>query len=151
MTEFEIAQRVKLRNDLSTYFKRKGIASSVTRPSNEEMFEACAIQLTGALTFHKDTMNCPVIDKTIAFFAPSIIDPRTHGKNRQRVCLTYLFYSRKCVGDHSKKIAKMKLYDTYPESCKLTRLCIRSILQVGGILTIRVPYLKPMSPWTVSY
>jgi len=132
-TEVEVMERLKLRNDFINHFKHKCPNSNVTLLSNETMFEACTVQPTSALGFHQDLMNCPSMDKTIAYIVPTGIEYDVSSKNDKQHSLSYLFYSRKCVGDHSKKLSAMKTYDIDPDKCKLTKLCLRSIMHVGGI------------------
>ena len=54
-------------------------------------------------------------------------------ENKEGGCLSYLFYSRKCVSDYSKKKSNWEAYIQNSGNCDLTRLCLISILQVGGV------------------
>ena len=93
----------------------------------DEMFESCSVQETGMLRFHRDTMNCPKLDNTIAIHVPS---RNNYGKS----CLSFLFYSRKCVGDFSEKKKNIEKYiSNETDNCRLTILCLKSILEVKGI------------------
>jgi len=62
---------------------------------------------------------------------PMTIEFRDNNDNNR--CLIYLFYSRKCVGDYAKKISMIHLYDNNPKSCKLTKLCLRSMMIIRGV------------------
>lgn len=93
----------------------------------DKIFEACTMQETGMLRFHRDLMNCPTIDNTVAVHVPSMYD-------FGRRCISFMFYTRKCVGDYSQKMATMENYLLDKEnSCGLTVLCLKSILEVKGI------------------
>jgi hypothetical protein len=63
--------------------------------NSTNIFEACTVQPTSALGFHNDAMNCPMIDNTIACFIPCI-----HTETNERYCLSFLYYSMKCVEEH---------------------------------------------------
>jgi len=131
LNQAEMEERHKLRKDFIQHLKQCiGDKSPGTWPSDDIMFEACTVQPTGALGFHKDLMNCSSLDKTIAFIAPICM---TESKKTKGNCLTYLFYSRKCVGEHARKIALISQYDADAGSCKLTKLCLRSIMNIGGV------------------
>lgn len=93
----------------------------------DTMFESCSVQTTGKLHFHRDVLNCPKMDETVAVHVPSQHD---FGDK----CISFLFYTRKCVGDFSKKRASMEEYLINSKTnCKLTILCLKSILEVNGI------------------
>jgi hypothetical protein len=71
------------------------------------------------------------MDTTIAMIVPSSIT-NERGDNKEN-CLTFLFYTRKCVNDHALKMSTIHRYATDSSNCDLTRLCIKCILQVGGV------------------
>jgi hypothetical protein len=135
-TKVHIAERLKLRDTLSKHFKHNLVDCQLAWPANDIMFEACTVQPTDALGFHQDLMNCSSMDKTFACLVPSATETTETTKSAKREeenCLTYLFYSRKCVGDHVKKMVNIELYKNDEASCNLTVLCLRSIMHVGGI------------------
>lgn len=91
------------------------------------MFEACTVQETGMLRFHRDTRNCPLIDDTVAVHIPS-----RHDMGQR--CISFMFYTRKCVGDFSHKMGTIKKYIMGTKiNCGLTILCLKSLLEVKGI------------------
>jgi hypothetical protein len=76
----EVVERLNLRNDLLTYFSNQRSEEDekhVVLPAREAMFEACTIQPTDALGFHKDTMNCSNLDNTIALIVPTNVTSAT--------------------------------------------------------------------------
>jgi len=129
--KYEIVERHNLRNDFIMHLQDISNTWHETLQSTDKMFEACTVQPTGALGFQQDLMNCSYMDKTIAFIAPTTTgSDQTYANDK---CLTYLFYSRKCVGDHAKKMSMIRLYNNDPKSCKLTKLCLRSMMIIGGV------------------
>jgi hypothetical protein len=88
----------------------------------EIMFESCTVQPTSALGYHKDLMNCPIQDRTIACLVPCL------GKDYQldARCLSFLFYTRKCVGDYVQRMDNIDAFIDNPVKCGLTRLCLKS-------------------------
>jgi hypothetical protein len=95
--------------------------------TTDEMFESCSVQETGVLHFHRDVLNCPVIDETVAVHVSSQHD---FGKK----CVSFLFYTRKCVGDFARRKASIETYLLRNQkNCELTTLCLKSILEVKGI------------------
>lgn len=127
--EMEGRQRLSLRADLVNHLRHRRQQCDVNIPPTDIMFESCTVQPTGALGFHKDTMNCERMDKTIAFIVPieSVGDTEDY-----KSCLSYLFYSRKCVGDYANKMAILHTYINDPTNCDLTRLCLKSLLNTNG-------------------
>jgi hypothetical protein len=128
----EVVERLKLRNDLLTYFSNQRSEEDEQRvvlPAREAMFEACTIQPTDALGFHKDTMNCSNLDNTIALIVPTNVTSATGNE----ISLSYLFYTRKCVGHHANKISLIHHFISDDEQCDLARFCVRSIMNVGGV------------------
>jgi hypothetical protein len=95
------------------------------------MFESCSVQPTTCLGFHQDTMNCPMMDNTILCFVPS------HKK-----CLSFLFYSRKCIGDYTKRQSVIDTYIQNTASDQLTKLCLKSIMHVGGIFDYQASHIE---------
>jgi hypothetical protein len=130
-----VSERLKLRGSLISFFRKQQSYNKlqVTLPSKETMFEACTVQPTDALGFHKDSMNCSILDNTIALIIPTNAKiPSSH--SNQQICLSYLFYSRKCVGQHSTKM--LSIYNSIEGvegQCDLTRFCLKSIMNIGGV------------------
>jgi len=121
--------RKTLRNDLYIHIIGEEEAASEKKfVCEEEMFESCSIQPMGKLGFHKDTMNCPSMDRTIAVHIPN-----KNGDQCDKKCLSFLYYSRKCVGDFDMRQNKISRYINNGQSCLLTRLCLKSILETNGI------------------
>lgn len=131
--------RNALRNDLQSFLRRN---SKCEIPDNI-MFESCSVQPTSALGFHQDTMNCPVLDDTIACFIPFL-----DRENDERKCISFLYYSRKSVMEHAKK---MSLIDTFlrsptVSSSSLTQFCVRSMMHIGGVFDYQASLFEsPMS------
>jgi hypothetical protein len=121
-TDEEKRVRLCLRNDLLKELMRDDLDDHV---NPDMMFEACTVQQTGTLGFHRDVMNCPSLDKTVAFHVPDTIQSQS--------CLSFLYYSRKCVGDYSSRMDAITTYVTDPNSCQLTVLCLKAVLEVKGI------------------
>lgn len=121
-TDEEKRVRLSLRSDLLKKLLRDDLDENV---NPDIMFEACTMQQTGMLGFHRDTMNCPYLDKTIALHVPD--------SNNCDSCLSFLYYSRKCVGDYAQKRKAINTFINNPESCPLTVLCLKSLLEVDGI------------------
>jgi hypothetical protein len=121
-TDEEKRVRLCLCKDLLKELRRDDLDEDV---DPEMMFEACTVQQTGTLGFHRDVMNCPSLDKTVAFHVPDSIHSQS--------CLSFLYYSRKCVGDYSSRMDAISTYATDPNSCKLTVLCLKDLLEVKGI------------------
>jgi hypothetical protein len=96
----------------------------------EIMFESCMVQPTSALGYHKDLMNCcPIQDRTIACLVPCLSkDYQLDGR-----CLSFLFYTRKCVGDYVQRMDNIEAFIDNPVNCGLTRLCLKSLLHVRGV------------------
>jgi hypothetical protein len=90
------------------------------------MFESCTIQPTARLGFHRDLMNCPSMDKTIALHFPSFSE-----KNPR--CISFLYYSRKSVGNYARRQVTIKNFLHNQDSCPLTSLCLKSLLETEGI------------------
>lgn len=117
-----IGDRMLLRNELRSYLSH-GINS--TKIDDSVMFESCTVQPTASLGFHQDSMNCPEQDYTIACFIPC----RTSQCNADSMkCLSFLYYARKCVNDHVKRMSNIEQILNNPEACKLTQLCIKSMM-----------------------
>jgi hypothetical protein len=93
------------------------------------MFESCSLQRTASLEFHKDTLNYPELENTIACFLSC---HSSHDTN-SRKCLSFLYYSRKSVGDHARQLSKMEDYVNNPNVDQLTKLCLKSIMHLGGV------------------
>jgi hypothetical protein len=90
------------------------------------MFESCSAQLTGALRCHKDVMNCPAMDRTIALHIPfmsNVTDGHT--------CVSLMYYTRKCVGDYAGRMSNISRYLNNDHNCDLTKVTIRSMMKVG--------------------
>jgi hypothetical protein len=97
----------------------------------ETMFESCTVQPTSALGYHKDLMNCPLKDKTIACLVPC--QGNEHLLSTDGRCLSFLFYTRKCVGDYVQRMDSIDTYLSNSANCGLSRLCLKSLLHVGGV------------------
>jgi hypothetical protein len=93
---------------------------------SDVMFEACSMQLTGALRCHKDVMNCPVMDRTIALHVPFMSKDAD-----DLTCVSLLYYTRKCVSDYAGRMSKISQYLQNDRSCDLTKLTIHSMMKVG--------------------
>jgi hypothetical protein len=108
-----------LSNDILGLDDEYGILSDV-------MFEACSMQLTGALCCHKDVMNCPMIDRIIALHVPfmsKVTDEHT--------CVSMLYYTRKCLSDYAGRMNNISQYLKNDHSCNLTNMTIQSMMKVG--------------------
>jgi len=128
----EVTERLQLRNEFLSYFKNQGNEGDISLGTCDRMFEACTVQPTAALGFHQDRMNCDYMDKTIAMIVPTTATT-TERKNNSNSCLTYLFYTRKCVGQYARKISDINNFITDPSQCDLTRFCLKSLMNVGGV------------------
>lgn len=91
-----------------------------------KLFESCTIQQTGRLEFHRDPMNCPTMDWTLALHVP-------HADNKA-ICMSYLFYSRKCVGDYIRRMDSLHSFLADGKNCKLTKLCLTSMMETRGTI-----------------
>lgn len=89
-----------------------------------KMFESCTVQPTTRLGFHRDLMNCPTMDRTIALHFPYYSEKETR-------CISLLYYSRKCAGNYANRQDAIEKYLTNQESCLLTKVCLRSLLVAG--------------------
>jgi hypothetical protein len=90
-----LSHRKGLRSDLLHHFSSR-MANDINL---QTMFESCSLQPTASLGFHMDALNCPDMDNTIACFVPCLSRDDTDSNPK---CLSFLFYSRKCVGAHVK-------------------------------------------------
>jgi hypothetical protein len=93
---------------------------------SDVMFEACSMQLTGALHRHKDLINCPVMDRTIVLHVPfmsKVADEHT--------CVSLLYYTGKCVTDSAGRMSNISQYLNNDHSCDLTKVTIQSMMKVG--------------------
>jgi hypothetical protein len=142
----DIRERLLLRDELTkhlcSWFQSNSYVPEV--PPANAMFESCTVQPTGALGLHQDAMNCSIMeDNTVACIIP-IVTSNTDTSNKP-CCLSYLFYSRKCVSDYSKKKGQWEAYLQHADKCDLTRLCLKSILHVGGVYDYQFHYVKQKS------
>lgn len=121
--------RCSVRRDLIKHLvgKDNEVHSDIT---DDTMFESCTVQPTSALGYHKDSMNCPLQDKTIACLVPCVGNEHRTGGSR---CLSFLFYTRKCVGDYVQRMDNIDAFLDNPANCGLSRLCLKSLLHVGGV------------------
>jgi hypothetical protein len=118
-------QRLDLRQELKDRVLLDDInVESYDLPLNN-LFESCTIQQTGRLNFHRDPMNCPTMDWTLALHVPH--------SNKDDVCMSYLYYSRKCVGDYTARMGSLNSFMKKESSCKLAKLCLKSITETQGI------------------
>jgi hypothetical protein len=122
------SHRQMLRNDLLKHLVNNGYEGDISHVE-ELMFESCTVQPTAALGFHRDLMNCPMEDNTIACIVPYCDDKN----DKQIKCLSYLFYTRKCVGDYVRRMDIIDAFLDNPAECRLTRLCLKSLMNTGGI------------------
>jgi hypothetical protein len=120
--------RLNLRQELVNRLLLEDTCMEKDKFPLNHMFESCTVQQTGSLRFHCDVMNCPSMDWTIALHVPN--------KMNKSVCMSYLYYSRKCVGDYTTRMGSIKSYlqsSNDSTRCKLTQLSLRSILELQGI------------------
>jgi hypothetical protein len=68
--ENEQRERLLLRADLVKHLCIEGSMVQQYATANDIMFKSCTVEPTGALGFHRDLMNCGILDKTIAFLVP---------------------------------------------------------------------------------
>ena len=132
MEKVEISERLQLRNEFLTYFSKQGYVGDLALLTSATMFEACTVQPTDALAFHKDLMNCESLDKTIALLVPTKTSPGVKNDDSHN-CLSYLFYTRKSVGQHAKKMSELNKFLVDRSQCNLTRFCVKGIMNVGGV------------------
>jgi hypothetical protein len=124
-------------NDTYRKILRKDLQHHLTegidceRVDDSIMFESCTVQPTASLGFHLDSMNCPDIDNTIACFIPCSTNQRNGLEDRK--CLSFLYYSRKCVSDYSKRLSNINYFLNDTNRCGLTQLCVRSMMQIGSV------------------
>jgi hypothetical protein len=118
--------RMNLRKELQDRLFLDDIPSEKYDLPLNNMFEACTIQQTGALRFHRDVMNCPSMDWTLALHVPN------HTRD-EICCWSYLYYSRKCVGDYVSRMGALSSFLVDESTCNLTKLSLRSILETKGI------------------
>jgi hypothetical protein len=120
--------RTGLRDDMQKVLYCDDINTSEPLIPTNIMFESCTVQQAGQLGFHRDTLNCPHLDRTVAVHIPN--------NNDSKSCLSFLYYSRKCVGDYSNRIQDIERFITSNDDmkiCDLTRLCLKSLLEMEGI------------------
>jgi hypothetical protein len=89
------------------------------------MFESCTMQQTGTLRFHRDSMNCPTMDQTVALHVP-------HQRNGN-VCTSFLYYLRKCVGDYANRMGSIQSFINSDIGCKLSKLCVKSLMGTNTV------------------
>ena len=123
------SHRYRVRKDLLEQLVGKNYEVH-TDITDETMFESCTVQPTSALGYHKDLMNCPLQDKTIACLIPCLGKDNQIGGDR---CLSFLFYTRKCVGDYVQRMNNIDAFVVNPGNCGLSRLCLKSLLHVRGV------------------
>ena len=112
------SERLTLREDLFRCLVGDDIDNKKYNISSNVMFEACTIQPTGTLKFHKDTLNCPSMDCTFALHIPS----------KEKKCLSLLYYSRKCVGNHAIRVSNIQEFHHDQSACNLMKLCLKSLM-----------------------
>jgi hypothetical protein len=78
------------------------------------------------------------MDKTIALHFPkySNNDPR---------CISLLYYSRKCVGNYAQRQDAIEKYILNPDSCLLTKLCLKSLLHADNIFNYQASIFESKS------
>jgi hypothetical protein len=117
--------RHELRKQLLEHICSQSHSPNIYDIHSNIMFEACTLQPTGPLGFHRDIMNCNTLDKTIALIAPCSQDATK--------CLSFLYYTRKCVGEYTKRRGTIHTYLKDNTSSPLTQICLKSIMATGGI------------------
>ena len=116
--------RQMLRADLRNYL----CTENCDGIDDRNIFEACTVQPTSSLGFHKDTMNSPDMDKTIACFIPCI-----KGEEIASECLSFLYYSRKCVDEHVQRMSQIEIFLSGEENSDLSKLALKSMLHQGCV------------------
>jgi hypothetical protein len=133
----ETSVRLQLRDELRRHlFSYNNDPKINTNIHNDTMFESCTVQPTGALGFHQDVMNCDRMDKTLALFVPIMNNKHTStsGDYDKLNCMSYLFYTRKSVGDYACKLSNIHKFVEDTSKCGLARLCVKSLMHVGGVM-----------------
>jgi hypothetical protein len=120
--------RFSLRLDLFEHLISNDLEPKEKQIIMNNMFESCSVQTMGKLPFHCDTMNCPLIDKTVALHVP-YESTEANKKN----CMSFLYYSRKCVGDFASRCDVIHKFLNNQKNCLLTTLCLSAILHTEGI------------------
>jgi hypothetical protein len=128
----EVTERLKLRKEFLSYLRNHGNIGNIPEGTSDGMFEACTVQPTAAVGFHQDRMNCEYLDKTIAMIVPTTVSMAGKHNDNNR-CLSYLFYTRKCVGQYARKISDITTFMSDPSQCYLARFCVKSLMNVGGV------------------
>jgi hypothetical protein len=114
----EVSHRKTLRKDLLESMLKENDCDI----DLDTMFESSSIQPTALLGFHTDSLNFPEMDNKIACFVPI----QSNLESNATKCLSCLYYSRKCISDHAKRLSKLESYLSNPDADKLTKLCINS-------------------------
>jgi hypothetical protein len=118
--------RKGLREDLYWHLLGDDIKSNHYSVDMGNIFESCTIQHMGKLGFHRDLMNCPLLDVTVAVHRPLLVKDN-------RKCISFLCYSRKCVGNFASRQQAIKDFLGDRNNCKLAKLCLKSLLATNGI------------------
>jgi len=117
--------RLNLRQELLNRFFLDDLSAETYGIGLNIMFESCTLQQTGTLRFHRDSMNCPLMDHTVALHVPH--------QNNGDVCTSFLYYSRKCVGDYAIRMGSIHSFIKSDHGCKLSKLCLKALLETNTI------------------
>jgi len=117
----DMTERISLRSEILCHLIGYDIDNNGFDIPTDVMFESCSIQPTSSLGFHQDTLNCPLMDSTIALHIPN-----------DQQCLSLLYYSRKCVGEYAIRMSNLQSFHSDESACDLSKLCLKSIMATGS-------------------
>ena len=119
LSENYVRHRKMLRADLRQLL----CTDNIDGIDDSNIFEACTVQPTSSLGFHKDAMNSPDMDDTIACFFPC-----KRGHDIATECLSFLYYSRKCVDEHARRMSQIETFLSEEKNSCISKLTLKSML-----------------------
>jgi hypothetical protein len=119
-----VKHRKMLRADLLKFL----CTDNIDGIDDSNMFEACSVQPTSTLGFHQEAMNSPDLDNTIACFFPC-----KRGDDIVTECLSFLYYSRKCVDEHARRMSLIETFFSEEKNSCLSKLALKSMLHQGCV------------------